>query len=86
MDISPFTAGVFGMGDTGSYKPTGVTAFTPSESACGRCALTRGHRTPDLAVQCGSCGAERPLIAGQNQNRGAQMVLKATTKTTKSSS
>ena len=60
MDISPFTAGVLGMGDTGSYKPTGVSAITPSGIRVRvRCPHRAGHRTPDLAVQCGQREKER---------------------------
>ena len=60
MDISPFTAGVLGMGDTGSYKPRGVTAITPSGiRVTVRCPHRNGHRTPDLAVACGQREKDR---------------------------
>jgi hypothetical protein len=53
MDISPFTASLISGQNEPSYKPTGITAVTPSGTRVYvRCPHT-GHRTPELAVACG---------------------------------
>jgi hypothetical protein len=53
MDISPNTASLLSGQSEPSYKPTAITAVTPSGiRVTVRCPHRSGHRSPDLAVAC----------------------------------
>jgi hypothetical protein len=54
MDVSPFTASLLSGQSERSYYPRGITATTPSGVRVSvRCPHRSGHRSPDLAIQCG---------------------------------